>query len=214
MALFNYFLWLSSIPLHTHTHTHTPYHLCPFNCICTFRLLPCLCYCKQCCYEHWVQVPFELWFSPYTCSGVGFLGHMVISWSLDFSPYHMCEVRQVIGEGNGNLLQCSCLENPRDGGAWWAAIYGVSQSRTWLKRLSSSSSRQVISSLWALGFSTMKYGEAPWLPKVQQCSETRPGERPARSPALTRLSRIGSYLWSRAGNETQKELAVVTWSGS
>ena len=44
-----------------------------------------------------------------------------------------------IGEGNGNPLQCSCLENPRDGGAWWAAIYGVSQSRTRLKRLSSSS---------------------------------------------------------------------------
>ena len=44
-----------------------------------------------------------------------------------------------IGEGNGNLLQCSCLENPRDGGAWWAAVYGVAQSRTRLKRLSSSS---------------------------------------------------------------------------
>ena len=45
-----------------------------------------------------------------------------------------------IGEGNGNPFQCSCLENPRDGGAWWAAFYGVAQSRTWLKRLSSSSS--------------------------------------------------------------------------
>ena len=45
-----------------------------------------------------------------------------------------------IGEGNGNPLQCSCLENPRDGGAWWAAIYGVAQSPTRLKRLSSSSS--------------------------------------------------------------------------
>ena len=44
------------------------------------------------------------------------------------------------GEGNGNPLQCSCLENPRDGGAWWAAVYGVTQSRTRLKRLSSSSS--------------------------------------------------------------------------
>ena len=44
-----------------------------------------------------------------------------------------------IGEGNGNPLQCSCLENPRDGGAWWAAIYGVAQSWTWLKWLSSSS---------------------------------------------------------------------------
>ena len=45
-----------------------------------------------------------------------------------------------IGEGNGNPLQYSCLENPRDGGAWWAAAYGVAQSRTRLKRLSSSSS--------------------------------------------------------------------------
>jgi len=45
-----------------------------------------------------------------------------------------------IGEGNGNPLQCSCLENPRDGGAWWAAIYGIAQSQTWLKRFSSSSS--------------------------------------------------------------------------
>ena len=38
-----------------------------------------------------------------------------------------------IGEENGNPLQCSCLENPRDGGAWWAAVYGVAQSRTRLK---------------------------------------------------------------------------------
>ena len=45
-----------------------------------------------------------------------------------------------IGEGNGNPLQCSSLENPRDGGAWWAAVPGVAQSRTRLKRLSSSSS--------------------------------------------------------------------------
>ena len=45
-----------------------------------------------------------------------------------------------IGEGNGNPLQCSCLENPRDGGAWWAAVQGIAQSRTQLKRLSSSSS--------------------------------------------------------------------------
>jgi len=42
-----------------------------------------------------------------------------------------------IGEGNGNPLQCSCLEKPRDGGTWWAAIYGVAQSRTRLKWLSS-----------------------------------------------------------------------------
>ena len=45
-----------------------------------------------------------------------------------------------IGEGNGNPLQCSCLENPRDGGAWWAVLNGVAQSQAQLKRLSSSSS--------------------------------------------------------------------------
>ena len=44
-----------------------------------------------------------------------------------------------IGEGNGNPLQCFCLENPRDGGAWWAAVYRVAQSRTQLKQLSSPS---------------------------------------------------------------------------
>jgi len=45
-----------------------------------------------------------------------------------------------VGEGNGTPLQCSCLEKPRDGGAWWAAVYGVAESRTRLERLSSSSS--------------------------------------------------------------------------
>ena len=51
-----------------------------------------------------------------------------------------------IGEGNGNPLQCSCLENPRDREAWWAAVYGVAQSRTRLKRLSSSSSSSNLNS--------------------------------------------------------------------
>ena len=63
-----------------------------------------------------------------------------------------------IREGNGNPLQCSCLKNPRDGGAWWAAVYGVAQSQTRLKRLSSSSSdiqwmstesREAVCLLWA-----------------------------------------------------------------
>ena len=49
-----------------------------------------------------------------------------------------------IGEGNGNPLQCSCLDNPRDGGAWWATVYGVAQSQTRLKRLSSSSSSKLL----------------------------------------------------------------------
>ena len=57
--------------------------------------------------------------------------------------------------GNGHPLQCSCLENPRDGGAWWAAVYGVAQSRTWLKRLSSSSSSLFLN--WAVHFLVESY---------------------------------------------------------
>ena len=53
-------------------------------------------------------------------------------------PFHFS--LSCIGEGNGNPLQCSCLENPRDGGAWWVAVYGVALSRTRLKPPSSSSS--------------------------------------------------------------------------
>ena len=69
-----------------------------------------------------------------------------------------------IGEGNGNPLQCSCLENPRDGGAWWAAVYGVAQSWTRLKWLSSSSSKPSImyfyylnSQNWNTNFSWTEY---------------------------------------------------------
>ena len=57
-------------------------------------------------------------------------------------PFHFS--LSCIGEGNGNPLQSSCLENPRDGGGWWAAVYGVAQSRTRLKRLSSSSSNLAV----------------------------------------------------------------------
>ena len=57
----------------------------------------------------------------------------------------------MFGEGNGNPLQCSYLENPRDGGAWWAAVYGVTQSRTQLKQLSSSNSSMKTSFLLPSG---------------------------------------------------------------
>ena len=60
------------------------------------------------------------------------VGH---DWVTSLSLFLSC-----IGEGNSNPLQCSCLENPRDGGAWWAAVYGVAQSQTRLKWLSSSRS--------------------------------------------------------------------------
>ena len=60
----------------------------------------------------------------------------------------LCMRAQSCGEGNGNPLQYSCLENPRDGGAWWAAVYGVAQSWTRLKRLSSSSSNLSFNFRW------------------------------------------------------------------
>ena len=63
--------------------------------------------------------------------GSWIVGH---DWATSLSFSLSC-----IGKGNGNPLQCSCQENPRDGGAWWAAVYGVAQSRTRLKWLSSSS---------------------------------------------------------------------------
>ena len=58
----------------------------------------------------------------------------IISFNL---PHATSLSLSCIGEGNGNPFQCSCLENPRDRGAWWAAVYGVAQSQTLLKRLSS-----------------------------------------------------------------------------
>ena len=71
-------------------------------------------------------------------------------WGSDSTErFHFHFSLSCIGEGNSNPLQCSCLENPREGGVWWAAVYGVAQSQTRLKRLSSSSS----SSRTALGMS-------------------------------------------------------------
>ena len=61
-------------------------------------------------------------------------------WESDTTEWlHFHFSLSCIGEGNGNPLQCSCLENPRDGGAWWDAVYGVAESRTRLERLRSSS---------------------------------------------------------------------------
>ena len=76
-------------------------------------------------------------------------------------PFHFS--LSCIGEGNGNPLQCSCLENPRDGGAWWTAISGIAQSRTWLKRLSSSSSSSSSSSNYNRLFLSWK----PYLEQVR-----------------------------------------------
>ena len=74
-----------------------------------------------------------------------------------------------IGGENGNPLQCSCLENPRDGGAWWAAVYGVAQSRTQLKDLaatyvhiSSSSSIHPLMDIWVVSVSWLLWIVLLW----------------------------------------------------
>ena len=69
-----------------------------------------------------------------------------------------------IGEGNGNPLQYSCLGNPRDGGAWWAAFYGVAQSRTRLQRLSSSRSRPLVRE--KINISKLNPETKKWCPKI------------------------------------------------
>ena len=97
-------------------------------------------HCIMCQRRQWHPTPVLLpgkshgWRSLEGCSPWG-------RWELDMTEQlHFHFSLSCTGEGNGNPLQCSCLENPRDGGAWWAAVYGFAQSRTRLKQLSSSSS--------------------------------------------------------------------------
>ena len=66
------------------------------------------------------------------------VGH---NWATEWLHFSL----SCVGEGNSNPLQCSCLENPRDGAAWWAAVYGAAQSWTGLKWLSSSSQTSKVS---------------------------------------------------------------------
>ena len=77
------------------------------------------------------------------------------------------------GEGNGNPLQCSCLENSGDGGAWWAFVYGVAQSRTRLKRLSSSSSSPVLYSKSLLLICFTGHSLCPLRTKERQVGQMR-----------------------------------------
>ena len=108
------------------------------------QLCPTLCNPMDCRRRQWHPTPVLLpgkshgWRSQVGCSLWGRWGSDTTEW-LHFHFSLSC-----IGEGNGNPLQCSCLENPRDGGAWWAAVYGVAQSRTRLKWLSSSSSSRLL----------------------------------------------------------------------
>ena len=92
-----------------------------------------------------------------------------------------------IGEGNGNSLQCSCLENPRDGGAWWAAVYGVTQSQTRLKRLSTQ--HQIVSKGHVEESQPgSRAGLAPWSGQLIGCSGENMCQQPL-SPCQERGAR-------------------------
>ena len=91
-----------------------------------------------------------------------------------------------IGEGNGNPLQCSCLENPRDGGAWWAAVYGVAQSRTPFSNLPNHQNLKLFLPLWHtihfiycwyldFGYHLLSHGLLPpFHPNLRRYSRMRP----------------------------------------
>ena len=90
---------------------------------------------------------------------------------------HWEKQKVTLREGNGNPLQCSCLENPRDGGAWWAAIYGVAQSQTRLKWLSSSSS-QFITQMFISKFKIQQNQNVlPCLPEKYRGTCLQQGQR-------------------------------------
>ena len=98
-----------------------------------------------------------------------------------------------IGEGNGNPLQCSCLENPRIGGAWWAAIYGVTQSRTQLKWLSSSSSNILLSMVVQQRVVILEFSQEKMSARPSTAS-CRPKHFPNAPPLNTTLGiRISIY---------------------
>ena len=96
-----------------------------------------------------------------------------------------------IGEGNGSPTQCSCLENPRDGGAWWAAFYGVTQSQTRLKWLSSSSSSRGTTALIWLKWSS---------PKSRVSSETGWVEIQWYLGTESKVRLDHRWSWDRSGN--------------
>ena len=121
-----------------------------------------------------------------------------------------------IGEGNGNPLQCSYLENPRDGGSWWAAVYGVAQSRTRLKRLSSSSSILLQASLVAQLVKnpsvSVRPGFDPWVGKVpwRRAWQPTPVFLPGESHGQRSL--VGYSPWGHKESDTAESLSIAHYS--
>ena len=117
----------------------------------------CFCFFKDCFEKDSIDIPqAQEWCDGKLRTGSGFFytSDRVICFS---SVLYIVP----LGEGNDNPLQCSCLENPRDGGAWWAAVYGVAQSRTRLKRLSSSSPLKLFQVLYKYLLPKSKIREDP-----------------------------------------------------
>ena len=111
-----------------------------------------------------------------------------------------------IGEGNGNPLQCSCLENPRDGGAWWASVYGVAQSRTRLKQLSSSSSRLQHNRLPYPSLSTRVCSNS--CPLSRWCHPTIPSSVTPSPPALNLSQHQSLFQWVGSSYQVAKVLEL------
>ena len=134
------------------------------------------------------------WRTPWTEEPGGLHVHRVsnswtqVKWLSTHEHHILTRLTDCSGEGNGTPLQHSCLENPRDGGAWWAAVCGAAQSRTRLKRLSSSSSSTdsspppmirfiIISILQMRKVQSRRLRDLPWATWLTQGYMTYPGLR-------------------------------------
>ena len=130
-------------------------HGCVCVYVCKSALKGCVCVCAH-------KSALQVCVCVSVCVCVCVLGRLfqMLTFSQS-SCFQACN--PLLGEGNGNPLQCSCLENPRDGRAWWAAVYRVTQSQTRLKRLSSSSSSNpLLTSLVSATLSPDSLSELQW----------------------------------------------------
>ena len=168
--------------------------------------------------RQWQPIPvllpgkFHGWKSQIGCSPWGRYKSDTTEWL----PFHFS--LSCIGEGNGNPLQYSCLENPRDRWAWWAAVYGITQSRTRLKQLSSSSSSNVTGAIYLL-FSISMLGT--YWPKefIFQCHISLPfhtvhGVLKARTLKWFVLSLSRGQCFVRSLHHDLPFLGGTTWHGS
>ena len=120
-----------------------------------------------------------------------------------------------IGEGNGNPLQYSCLENPRDGGAQWAAVDGVAQSRTQLKRLSSSSSSvSFIGFLWwcsGICLQCRRHRFDPWVRKIPWRRKWQPTQVVLLGKSHGQRNLAGYSPWGLKESDATEHTHIYTY---